>query len=128
MVGLRIIKRMKKTILGLSIMSVLLAITLNGCYYDNADDLYPVPVDTASAVTFSGDIQPFITASCASSPGCHAATSNNPVLETYDEIKGHLARVEKRAISDKTMPPSGPANQKALDDLQKWIDEGAPNN
>ena len=52
----------------------------------------------------------------------------NPVLETYDEIKGHLARVEKRAISDKTMPPSGPANQKALDDLQKWIDEGAPNN
>jgi uncharacterized membrane protein len=119
---------MKKTILTLGIFSVLLGITLNGCYYDNADDLYPVPLDTTSAVTFSGDVQPFITASCASSPSCHAATSTNPVLETYDQINNHLPRIQQRAIKDKTMPQAGPANQKSLDDLQKWIDEGAQNN
>ena len=120
---------MNKNIIYLLFFSVLSSITLQQCYYDNRDDLYPRPTDTLDTiVTFKDDIQPFISGSCANSSGCHAAGTNNPVLESHDQIVNHLDSIEVRAIKDKTMPPSGPADQKALNDLKKWIDAGAPNN
>jgi len=110
----------------LLILSVLSGIILQQCYYDNRDDLYPTQAD--SVVTFADDIEPFITGSCASTPSCHADGSTLPVLETYDQITANIAAIERRAIKTKTMPPSGPANQQELDGLQKWIDDGMPNN
>lgn len=110
----------------LLILSVLSGITLQQCYYDNRDDLYPTQAD--SVVTFADDIEPFITGSCVSTPSCHADGSTLPVLETYDQITANIAAIERRAIKTKTMPPSGPANQQELDGLQKWIDDGMPNN
>ena len=118
---------MKKIQIGyLGVFIVLSIVALDGCYYDNRDDLYPVPVDTV--VTFADDIEPFITGSCAGGASCHGSGSNNPVLETYDEIKNNIDRIRIRAIEDKTMPPAGPANQEQLDKLSKWIEEGTPNN
>ena len=99
---------------------------MNSCYYDNRDDMYPLPIDTI--VTFNDDIKPFITGSCADGSGCHGAGSNYPVLEIYDQIVQHIDRIENRAIINKTMPPTGPANQDQLDKLSTWIAEGTPNN
>lgn len=112
-------------------MVVLAAVALSGCYYDNAEDLYPVPADTTdTVVTFKGNIQPFITKTCAISSGCHSSGSNNPVLETYDQISSKADRIKARAIDSKEMPPAGnpKPTQKELDDFQKWMTEGKPNN
>ncbi|GAB5539675.1 MAG: hypothetical protein Salg2KO_17780 [Salibacteraceae bacterium] len=119
---------------------ILLAAGMEGCYYDNAEDLYPEPevpvnpTDTTDTtvvvdeVSFADDIQPFIQASCATSSGCHASGTSLPVLETYNQITNNIQRIEVRAIDEKSMPPGGGVNQQQLDDLKEWIDAGTPNN
>tara|TARA_B110000046_G_scaffold57567_1_gene64248 strand:+ start:6408 stop:6773 length:366 start_codon:yes stop_codon:yes gene_type:complete len=120
---------MKRPILYVIGFLVLSAVSLDGCYYDNRDDLYPNPVDTLDAlITFADDIQPFITGSCANGASCHNADATNPVLETYDQIVSNIEGIERRAINEKTMPQSGPANQDQLDKLSKWIEDGKLNN
>jgi uncharacterized membrane protein len=112
----------------LAFFVLLIMVSVQGCYYDNAEDLYPVTIDTTDTTpTFKDDIQPLITTSCASS-GCHAAGASNPVLETYGQIKSQITRIEARAIVEKTMPQSDPKpTEKELADLKTWIDSGAPN-
>jgi uncharacterized membrane protein len=107
------------------------SLVLDSCNYDNREELFPVVVDTGvvdTTVTFADDIQPLIMNSCATSPGCHATGSNNPVLMSYEEISGLQARIQARAIDAKTMPPGGSLPQDKIDELQQWIDEGAQNN
>lgn len=122
---------MKTNFLIITIFFALCAVALQGCYYDNAEELYPtpvvVPVDTT--VGFAADIKPFIETKCATTSGCHAAGSNNVELVSYDDVKQQVSRIEARAIVEKTMPPSWSAqpSQKQLDDLQLWIDNGALN-
>lgn len=125
---------MKKNILAAGIFSFVLAVSLSmgGCYYDNAEDLYPpVATDTTdTTTTFTDDILPILTTRCATSSGCHASGSSYPVFESYDQIKAQVSRIQARAIDEKTMPPAGnPApTQAQLDQLQQWINDGAPNN
>lgn len=111
--------------------ALLMFCSLEGCYYDNAEDLYPMPIDTVdTTVTFKRDIKPFILNTCAFSPGCHGAGSNYPVFETHEQIVAKVDRIEARVLIEKTMPPSGQPRptQEELDDLKQWIDEGAKNN
>lgn len=115
---------------------VLLVLSLSHqrCYYDVAEELYPVvPIDTndtTTVITYSGHIAPFITTYCATSSACHASGAFNPVLETYDQVVSNIDRIEVRAITEGTMPPSSVAAPSAteLDNLQAWIDAGTPNN
>ena len=100
---------MKKHFYVAGLFLFLVAVSLQGCYYDNADKLYPDPpvVVADTIVGFAADIQPMIATSCATSSGCHAVGANNPELVSYDDIKLQVSRIEARAITDKSMPPSG---------------------
>jgi uncharacterized membrane protein len=105
---------------------------LAGCYYDKEELLYPgsntaVDCNTISA-KFSADVAPIISSQCATS-GCHNATAaGGIVLQTHAQISAAKARIQTRALTEKTMPPSGPLPAAQVNAIQCWINSGAPNN
>ncbi len=105
----------------------LLIFGINGCYFDNEEELYPNTNCDTNQVTFSNTISPLIANSCATT-GCHVAGNGRVLLTNYAEIKTAINGVEKRTITDKDMPVSGPLSACDISKLQKWIDDGAPNN
>jgi cytochrome c553 len=120
----------KKSLL---ILSSVLMIFLNSCYYDNVEDLYPqTDCDTAN-ITFANDVNPIINNNCT---GCHnnSFASGGVNLETYDNIvsvanNGSLMGVIKHESGWSPMPKNG--NKLSDCDISKleiWISDGTPNN
>lgn len=123
-------KTMRRLLSVAVIVSLLPA--LQGCYYDKEELLYHktggVDCTTVSA-KFSTDIAPVIKSKCATA-GCHdaAGSAGGTVLETYTQIAGMSARINQRALVDKTMPPSAPLTTTEIAALTCWINSGTPNN
>lgn len=116
-------------------IGAILLIILPGCYYDNKENLYApqgggAACDTAS-VTYSGKIQPIMTASCI---GCHSGSnaSGGFALETHAGVAAASGRL-LGAIKHSTGYSAMPQNASKLGDCQiaqieKWLNSGAPNN
>jgi uncharacterized membrane protein len=103
---------------------------ISGCYYDKAELLYPVGTVDCSAVSGSfTKVKSIMTNKCNTS-GCHNAASaaGGTVLETFDQVKAKAARINQRAIVEKTMPPGGALSSEEVATLQCWISSGTPNN
>ena len=110
-----------------------LAAMQTGCYYDVEEELYP---DTLACdltnVTFSQTVEPLIVAKCQS---CHsnAVMNGNISLEGYQNIKeqaenGNLMGVIRHESGFPSMPQGEPQlPQCQIDEIQKWIDNGTPN-
>lgn len=110
------------------------AVLLQSCYYDNEEDLYPVPppCDTSN-VTYSAYVWPVINDNCTS---CHSgsAPSGNISLTDYDEVvaaanNGSLLGTIRPDAGWSPMPKGGP--QLPDCDIQRieiWVDDGTPNN
>ncbi|MEX2596208.1 MAG: hypothetical protein WEC59_04695 [Salibacteraceae bacterium] len=119
-----------------SALLLVTVITNEGCYYDNAEDLYPVdtvlvPIDTNSTqVSWMGRVEPIIESNCATSGGCHAANSGTrQPLTTYDEVKSAIENWDlKNRVESGSMPPTGtlPATEKKA--IIDWINDDYPNN
>ena len=79
--------------------------------------------------SYNADIKPIINPNCLSS-GCHNAGSNNGDFTTYDGLKVVVlsGALEKRVVTDKTMPPSAPLFLGDRKKIKCWIEAGAPNN
>lgn len=117
---------------------VLPALIFISCYKDNKEDMYGLGIgndcDTTD-VTFSATISPVLQSKCATS-GCHdAGTQSSGVnLSAYSGAKsiavnGSLMQVINHASGYPAMPQGGAK----LDDctiakIQKWVNDGAPNN
>jgi hypothetical protein len=115
---------------------ILMAISLQSCYYDNEEYLYPdLPggeCDTVN-VSYSGVVAPIMAASCNS---CHspAAPSGNVTISTYDGLKasvnsGQFWKAINHESGASPMPQGG--NKLPSCELKKikaWIDAGAPQN
>lgn len=123
--------------------------TMLSCESENEEELFAAPVipmndttmndttmmDTTgmTVVSFSMTIQPFVQNNCAVS-GCHAANGQTPTMETYNQIKAQENRIRARAINNRgssnRMPPAGRVllTDQQVNDLQSWLDNGAPNN
>lgn len=103
--------------------------SLQSCYYDKEDQLYPNSnyVDTNAVITFAANVKPIFDTKCATS-GCHTNGGQSPNLSTYTGISSNIARVKVRAIDLKTMPSSGPLGANEIAILTKWINSGYPNN
>lgn len=128
-------------ILPLISISALLGLVLlsEGCYYDNAKDLYPVDTvyvldttgmdTTGTSFTWANDVQPIVNTNCAYS-GCHNANSAvRQPLSTYDEMKGAIENWNLRnRVSNGSMPPAGNMSETDKQTLLDWIDAGYPNN
>ncbi len=122
----------KLWILGLAVSGLLVAV---GCTKENAEDAYgpaPVTCDTTN-VTYSGVVQPIIAAKCATS-GCHlgAGASGWDLSNYHGVLTSSEYGVLMPAINH-TGPSPMPKGQAKLDDcsiakIQKWVNDGAPNN
>ena len=101
---------------------------LDGCYYDNEEDLYfTTPLDCSTVeATFNTNVQAIINSKCAIA-GCHNSSgAGGTMLTTYANVKLKTDRINQRAVKDKTMPPGGGMSAEQLKILSCWISNGAP--
>ncbi|HNP94036.1 MAG TPA: hypothetical protein PKJ63_00360 [Cyclobacteriaceae bacterium] len=129
-------KKAIKTIIAVSIVSMM----FTAC--DN--DKFPEP-GVKDNVSFALDIQPILTAECAT---CHnpsevavpdfregyAYESIEDLITEGDVIPGDaegselVEMLEGNSADGNTMPPAGPMAPTKIALIKKWIDEGAKNN
>ncbi len=130
---------MKRTISIALLFAALIAVTLftEGCYYDNAKDLYPIdtvyvdslPTDSGAALNFSS-VQSILSTNCAIS-GCHAAGngSGRQPLTTYAETKAAIESFSLNIrVENGSMPPGGSLSNTDKTKLIDWINQGYPEN
>ena len=108
----------------------LILIIVEGCYYDNEEELYGITVCNVTNVSFANDIMPIIQGNCAVS-GCHiAGGSGNGIMENYSQVKAKVdnGSFQHRVLDLRDMPPSYALTDCQIQYLQAWIDAGAPDN
>ena len=111
------------------VYALLFISTLNSCYYDVEEDLYPGFCNSVE-VSYSRDIVPFIELRCAT-PGCHIpGGTGNGDLTTYEGVKAKVdnGSLVRRVLEIGDMPGVGDLTECELDKLRSWIDDGAENN
>lgn len=111
---------------------------ITGCYYDSKEYLFPQNsngCDTTN-ITYNLSVKPILNNYCLS---CHsnstaASLGGNIKLENYVDVKlradnGSLLGSVKQAGGFSPMPKgSSKLDDCKLTIIQKWIDDGAPNN
>ena len=112
-----------KIIIFLGIGSLL----FHGCYYDNAEELYPNSTCNLSNLSYDLVIKPIIDANCAIS-GCHVSGTGRKDLSTYQGLKDVAddGRLHDRLVVKKDMPPSQPISNCDIAAIDAWINNGAP--
>lgn len=113
---------------------VLLIFVMQSCYYDNVEELYPIPsaCDTTN-ITYSENVWPVINDNCTV---CHSgsAPSGNISLTNYEEVaaiaaNGKLMGAINHENGYSPMPKGGGSlSDCELTQFQIWVDEGYPNN
>lgn len=115
---------MKKSFYILIVLSLAM---LNGCYYDNEEELYPESFNCNPGDVTYDIIKPIIDANCATS-GCHVAGTGRKDLRTYQGMKDIMddGRLNERVIVKQDMPPSGPLSKCYIAKIEAWIAQGGP--
>lgn len=111
------------------------AISYFSCLKDKAK-LPVVPVGPSICdtmrVSFSKDVQPIISSSCATSSGCHANGTVNSNFSDYNGVKGKAPdgfnSIRDRVIDKKNMPPGGALSDSQIQIIDCWLKKGYPNN
>lgn len=88
-----------------------------------------VPDCSGVAKTYSGDVSPIISSSCATNSGCHGSGSTNgpgPLL-SYSQVFNAKALI-RNAVATGIMPKTGSLDAGQKTNILCWIDQGAPNN
>lgn len=114
-------------------LKISLFITFPSCYYDNEEDLFPPDDCQLDQVTYSGDIIPILQQRCYN---CHGPGQNqgNLNFEDYDGLQrivgtGQLLGSVRHEAGFSPMPEgAGMIPECEIRKLEKWIEEGAPNN
>lgn len=133
------LNRIQKTIKSSPFVVAVIAgliLASSGCYYDIEEELYAggSPCDTAN-VTFAAVVNPILANNCQS---CHNSgiASGNVRLDSYAEIKKYvdngklLSAIKQEGTLAKAMPPppSAPLGDCQINQIEVWINNGAPNN
>lgn len=115
------------------ISSGILLNSLNSCYYNKSDLLYPLTACDTAAVKYSTSILPILSSSCI---GCHGGAT--PVagisFDSYAGVKqqidnGRLWGAVSHSPGYSPMPKnSNKLNNCSLAKIRIWIAAGAPNN
>jgi len=104
------------------------------CYYDKYENLYPLGNNTcdSSTVTYSGAVTEILSSYCYS---CHnsSTATGAVILDTYADantyaLNGQLMGCVKGETGYPMMPPSASLNDCDIARLQKWVNDGAPDN
>lgn len=105
-------------------------VAMSSCRKDNEQDLYGDSECLPENVSFSNDIQPIISNSCAV-VGCHVQGGlGNGLFENYDQVK---TKVDNGALMDRVvvaqdMPPTASLSACQIEFVRQWILEGALDN
>ena len=108
------------------------AMLASGCYYDIEEELYPNSCNTDN-VTYNTTIVAILDRDCL---GCHGDLSQNGGinLDGYDRVKKHVDNGKLigsiRHESGFSAMPQGKSKLTdcAIEKIQVWIDQGAPDN
>ena len=118
---------------------VVIAISLNACYYDKADSIYPdttaTTCDTVN-ITYSNQVLSIVNTNCNN---CHAAAVANSIggcinLSTYTAMKPYITNGSfLNSILQNGQAAPMPKNASKLSScnilvIQTWINKGALNN
>ncbi len=101
---------------------------INGCYYDNAEELYPGSLNCdISNLSYDLVIKPIIDSNCAIS-GCHVSGTGRKDLSSYQGVKDVVddGRLNQHVVVSKDMPPSGPLSTCNIAKIEAWIQDGGP--
>ncbi|HLN73020.1 MAG: hypothetical protein ACM3O8_01280 [Methylococcaceae bacterium] len=121
----------------LTLILILFVTTLSNCYYDSEEKLYPVLSTSCDLenVTFAATIKPILQASCYT---CHSNSNyvnqgSGIKLENYDDVKIQASSRLMGSIKHEPgyipMPNGGGKLPDCeINQIQKWIDNGMPNN
>ncbi len=120
-------------ITALIIISGMLLSSINSCYYDKSDLLYPNTACDTAAVKYSTSVLPILSSNCIN---CHGGTTPSAGigLDTYAGVKlqvdnGRLWGAVSHNASYSAMPKnSAKLNNCSLEKIRIWIAAGAPNN
>jgi mono/diheme cytochrome c family protein len=120
-------------ITALIIISGILLSSLNSCYYDKSDLLYPDTACDTAAVKYSTAVLPVLSSNCIS---CHGGTTPSAAisLDSYAGVKiqvdnGRLWGAVSHSANYSPMPKnSNQLNSCSLEKIRIWIAAGAPNN
>jgi hypothetical protein len=119
-------KRMKGNVL-VSVVLFTGLLVFSSCYYDVEETLYPGFCNTQQ-VTYEGVIKPLVELRC-NAPACHVPGGDGEGdFSTYAGLKAKVddGSVEEQVIVLGEMPPSGGLSSCEMDQLQIWINDGAP--
>lgn len=127
------IKKYTSPLLIVTVLTVLFLTTLESCYYDKADLLYPDTACDTSAVKYSTSVLPVLSSSCIS---CHGGSTPSAgiSLDSYTGVKqqvdnGRLWGAVSHSPNYSPMPKnSSKLSNCNLSKIKIWIDAGAPNN
>ena len=111
----------------------LFIILCSGCTYDNVQTKYTQSECDLLNVTWSVDIEPLVNQFCV---GCHQGSSPAAglLLDRYEVVKnsvlqgGFSTRINKPITDPLKMPPNAILDSCAIDKLNMWIANGAPEN
>ena len=117
----------------LIIITGIMATSLNSCYYDKSDLLYPDTACDTTAVKYSTSVLPILSSNCIS---CHGGSTPSAgiSLDSYTGVKvqvdnGRLLGAVSHNPSYSAMPKnSNKLSNCNLDKIRIWIAAGAPNN
>lgn len=111
---------------------LLVGIAHTGCYYNNEEELYPGACHVGDATLpgyWASTIEPLIQTRCAI-PACHVADGDGPGDFTqYINVKTAVDEglFQQQVTIQRTMPPTGALPACDLQQVQAWVDAGAPN-
>lgn len=118
-------QRLKNYLLASAVAFVALA--MHGCYYDNAEDLYPATT-CEETIEFSTDVATVISTNCAT-PGCHVSGTGRVPLTTHAEISAAASANNLGGrVESGSMPPSGALESSEITAISCWIEQGSTNN
>jgi hypothetical protein len=107
-------------------------LAVQGCYYDNEEDLYPNSFCDTTNVTYANTIDPIIQGKCAI-PGCHVlhgdGTGDFTNFGQFSQLvaSGRVLRSIKHLPNGIAMPPSGALRACEIRKIEIWIAAGALN-
>jgi hypothetical protein len=81
------------------------------------------------AATYNADIKPLVNTQCNTSSGCHGSGSSLD-YSTYAGLKSIAdnGSLEKKVLTDKSMPPSGALSLDNKKKIKCWLNNGSLNN
>jgi len=120
-----------------AISSLVLMLSLSGCYYN---DVVEESIPPTNDVSFANDIQPIFNQSCVA---CHNGTLDpdlregksytfltitDPEMVVPFDSDGSELYQRLNGIGGDIMPPSGSLSNADISLVRDWIDQGALNN